>query len=644
MTWIDRTPRMSLAVVYVLAVVLAAGASLSTALAQNRVALVIGNSAYRHVAALPNPANDAVAIAELLRRAGFNRVDLRRDLDIAGLRNAVRDFSEAARNADVAVVYYAGHGIEVDGTNFLIPTDARLLNDFDVEDETLSLDRLLKAIEPTRRLRLVILDACRENPFVPKMHRMVATRSVGRGLIRVEPAASDTLIAFAATAGAIADDGNGRNSPFTAALLKHLTTPGIDLRIAFGRVRDDVLVATARRQQPYLTGSLGGDLVSLAALQPSQSLPSEPPRVVAPAQAGPLRLAAAGPMTGASAWFGAQVNRGTQRAVDDINAAGGILGYRLVLEIGDDRADPAQGRLVAQKLAADGVKFVVGHFNSGISIPASDIYKANGLLEISPSSTNPLLTDRKMWNVFRMSGRDDQQGRVIGEIIATRFKEKRIAILHDKTLYGLGLLAEPVRSALRLRNIQDVLFEAVDVRSKDYSKIVAKLKEVRPDLVFWAGLHETGAQILRQMRDQGIAATFMGGDGIAADEFATIAGPGAEGTLMTFSPDPRTNPANRDIVEAFRKQGFEPQGYTLYSYAAVQIIKQAAEAANSVEPRKVSAVMHSGRVFHTVLGDVSFDNKGDVTGYTVGDKHKDGYVLYVWKRARDGRITYFEDD
>lgn len=249
---------------------LAMGALLATlfvpaqVLAQTRTALVIGNSNYRHAPALPNPINDATAIADLLRHAGFDQVALRHDLGIAGARNAVRELAEVARTADTVVVFFAGHGIEVDGVNYLIPTDARLASDFDVEDEAISLDRILRSIEPARKLRLVILDACRDNPFVPRMRRMAASRAIGRGLARVEPPVSDTLIAYSTRAGSIAADGRDRHSPFTGALLKHLTTPELDLRIAFGHVRDEVRKATNRQQEPYMTGSLGGDLVSLA--------------------------------------------------------------------------------------------------------------------------------------------------------------------------------------------------------------------------------------------------------------------------------------------------------------------------------------------------------------------------------------------
>jgi hypothetical protein len=233
------------------------------ALAEKRVALVIGNSSYRNVPSLPNPLNDATEIASLFRSAGFSVVDVRRDLGISDMRRAISDFAEAASDVDVAVIYFAGHGIEVDGSNYIIPVDAKLLRDFDIEDETVSVDRILKSIEPAKRLRLVILDACRDNPFLKTMKRTVASRSVGRGLAKVEPAMSDTLIAFAAKAGSVALDGDAKNSPFTAALLHNIASPGLDLRIAFGRVRDEVLKATNRKQEPFVYGSLGGSVISI---------------------------------------------------------------------------------------------------------------------------------------------------------------------------------------------------------------------------------------------------------------------------------------------------------------------------------------------------------------------------------------------
>jgi uncharacterized caspase-like protein len=247
--------------------------STDPALADKRVALVIGMSKYQQVPRLANPARDADAVAALFKQAGFDTINNQRDLGIVELRRVIREFSETSRDADIAVVYYAGHGIEVDGTNYLVPADAKLVSDFDIEDETVSLDRVLKALEGTKRLRLVILDACRDNPFANTMKRSLASRSVGRGLAKIEPTMSDTLIAFAAKAGAVASDGDGTNSPFATALVRHIAEPGLDLRLAFGRVRDDVLKSTGNRQEPFVYGSLGGQTMSLV---PPAAKPADP--------------------------------------------------------------------------------------------------------------------------------------------------------------------------------------------------------------------------------------------------------------------------------------------------------------------------------------------------------------------------------
>ena len=250
-----------------------------SAFASKRVALVIGNAAYQHVAKLPNPARDANAIAALLRNAGFDQVEQRNDLTIREFRRAMREFAYLARDAEMALVFYAGHGIEVGGNNYLIPTDARLKSDLDIEDEVMPLDRVLRSLE-TARTRLVILDACRDNPFLVTMARLTATRSVGRGLARIEPNTSDMLIAFAAKAGSVAADGSTGHSPFTTALVKHVAEPGLDVRLALGRVRDDVLLNTHGRQEPFVYGSLGGKTV---AISPAAPAPASRPAVAAPA-------------------------------------------------------------------------------------------------------------------------------------------------------------------------------------------------------------------------------------------------------------------------------------------------------------------------------------------------------------------------
>ena len=261
--------------------VLAAAALLlvcQPAFAEKRVALVLGNSAYQNVAQLTNPANDSAKIAATLKDAGFDVVDSRRDLPAAETRRALRDFADRARDADIAVVYYAGHGIEVDGANYLIPVDARLERDTDVYDEALSLERVLVAIEPAKKLRLVILDACRDNPFARTMKRTVASRAIGQGLAKVEPANPNVLIAYSAKAGSTAADGDGKNSPFTAALAHHIATPGLDVRRAFGFVRDEVLKTTGNKQEPFVYGSLGGEDVPLvpAAAKPAPAAAGAP--------------------------------------------------------------------------------------------------------------------------------------------------------------------------------------------------------------------------------------------------------------------------------------------------------------------------------------------------------------------------------
>jgi len=246
--------------------------------AEKRVALVIGISRYQQVPPLGNPAHDAAAMGALFKKAGFDVVDDKRDLGIVDLRRAVREFSEKAQDADIAVVYYAGHGIEVDGLNYLVPADAKLARDFDVDDEAVSLDRVLRALDPVKHLRLVILDACRDNPLAGAIKKSVATRSIGRGLAKVEPTTPNTLVAFATKAGAVADDGNGENSQYTSALVKYIAEPGVDVRVAFGRVRDEVLKKTSNRQEPFVYGSLGGDNLALV------PQPAKPPETEADAR------------------------------------------------------------------------------------------------------------------------------------------------------------------------------------------------------------------------------------------------------------------------------------------------------------------------------------------------------------------------
>jgi branched-chain amino acid transport system substrate-binding protein len=350
----------------------------------------------------------------------------------------------------------------------------------------------------------------------------------------------------------------------------------------------------------------------------------------APAQ---VKFGVGGPITGPNAATGAQMKNGTQQAADDINAAGGILGKKISVDFGDDVSDPKQGVSVANNFVGDGVKFVIGHYNSGVTIPASEVYHENGILEITPASTNPTVTERGLWNIFRTCGRDDQQGRVAGAYILKHYKGKKIAFVNDKTTYGKGLADETLKT-IKAGGMKEVLNEGINTGEKDYSALISKIKQSGADLVYFGGLYTEAGLIVRQMRDQGVKAPLMGGDGITSDEFATVGGPGVVGSLMTYGPDPRNRPEAKAVVAKFRAKGFEPESYTLYSYAGVQIIAQAATAAKSLDPKKVAEKMHSGMNFKTVIGNIAYDKKGDITRLD--------YVVYIWKKDASGKITYVE--
>lgn len=347
-----------------------------------------------------------------------------------------------------------------------------------------------------------------------------------------------------------------------------------------------------------------------------------------PSQAD-IRIALVAPITGQSAAFGEQMRRGAEAAVEDLNQSGGVLGQKLILEIGDDACDPKQAVAVANQMVHKGVIFVAGHFCSGASIPASEVYAEEGILQISPGSTNPKLTDRGLDNVFRTCGRDDQQGIVAGDYIVDHFQDANVAILHDKTAYGKGL-ADETKKRLRARGKQETMYEPYTQGDKDFTALVTKMKRAKIGLIFAGGYHQDIGLITRQTRDQGMDAVLMSGDALVNQEYWSITGQAGQGALMTFSPDPRRNPIARDVVQAFQTQGYEPEGYTLYTYGAVQAFAQAAERTGSLKIDALIATLKK-QEFDTVLGKITFDKKGDVRA--------PGYVVYEW---RDGEYDYVD--
>jgi branched-chain amino acid transport system substrate-binding protein len=289
----------------------------------------------------------------------------------------------------------------------------------------------------------------------------------------------------------------------------------------------------------------------------------------------------------------------------------------------DDACDPEQARTVAEKLVAMKAQIVIGHFCSSSSIPASDVYVANDVLQITPASTNPAFTDRGLWNTFRVCGRDDNQAVVAANYAAKFFRDKNIAILHDQTVYGSGLAGE-MKKAINASGVREKLYEAYNQGDRDFTPLLAKLKHGAIDLVYVGGYHQDIGLILRQMREQGIKAQLMAGDALADKEFASIAGPAGEGALFTFGPDPRKNSSAAALVARFKAKGIDPEGYTLYAYAALQLWAATAINGGTLDSKKIAEAMRSG-TWDTALGPLAFDKKGDNTVI--------GWTIYKWDKT-----------
>jgi len=350
---------------------------------------------------------------------------------------------------------------------------------------------------------------------------------------------------------------------------------------------------------------------------------------LAPAARADIEIAMAAPLTGSAASAGEQFRDGSLQAVEDLNAAGGVLGQKLHLTLHDDVCDPKQAVAIANQLASNPPAVVIGHYCSGSSIPASDVYSDEGILMISPGSTNPRLTEAGHWNVFRVCGRDDQQGAVAGRDLAKLFPGKRIAIVDDRQTYSQGL-ADETRKALNAAGVKETLDDTVTPGEKDYSALIAKLKQAGIEVLYYAGYPVEAGSIVRQMRAQGMQTAMMSGDALMSRDFWAITGPAGEGTLVTFSPDPTKDPKNAAIVARLRSAGRLTEGFSLFAYAAIQVWAEAAAKAGSVDARKIADTLHAG-TYDTVRGRIRFNEKGDVDG--------SNYVLYRWQ---DG--TYSELD
>lgn len=345
-----------------------------------------------------------------------------------------------------------------------------------------------------------------------------------------------------------------------------------------------------------------------------------------------IKIGIAGPMTGSVAKFGEQLKKGAETAVADINAAGGVNGKKLELVVGDDACEPKQAQSVANKLVEAKVHVVIGHFCSSSTIPASTVYAENNILQITPASTNPQVTERKIPTIFRTCGRDDQQGDVAGDYIAS-LKPKHVAILHDKSTYGQGLADATKNRLNNTHKIKETLYEGINQGDKDFSALITKMKGARIDAIFFGGYHTEAGLLVRQAFDQGLKAKFVSGDALVTDEFSSVVGknPATAGVVMTFGADARKLPDAKAVVEKFKAGGYDPEGYTLYTYAAIQAAVAALKANNNSRDGKVLAAWLKANTVPTVMGPKAWDEKGDLK--------TSAYVVYGWKE-KDGKMTY----
>lgn len=338
--------------------------------------------------------------------------------------------------------------------------------------------------------------------------------------------------------------------------------------------------------------------------------------------ADPIKIAVVGPITGPVAQYGEMQMTGAKMAVEQINANGGVLdGAKLQAVLMDDVCEPKQAVAVANQVVNEGIKFVVGHLCSGSTQPAASIYDDEGILMITPASTNPNITEQGMTMVFRTIGLDSQQGPVAGNYIADELKPERLAILHDKQQYGQGI-AEEVRKTVEAKGIEVVLFEGVNKGQTDFSALITKLKRADVDFVYYGGYHPELGLILRQARAQGLDVGFMGPEGVGNKDISLIADRAAEGLLVTLPADFSQDPANAELVKAFEENREDPSGpFVMPSYAAVQIIADTIDAVGSADPEEVAEAMRN-RTYETPIGTVAFDAKGDLKEFD--------FVVYTW--------------
>jgi branched-chain amino acid transport system substrate-binding protein len=334
-----------------------------------------------------------------------------------------------------------------------------------------------------------------------------------------------------------------------------------------------------------------------------------------------LKIAIAGPTTGPVAQYGDMQMMGAKMAVEQINAKGGVNGKKLEAVIMDDACEPKQAVAVANQIVNQKIKYVVGHLCSGSTQPASKLYEDEGILMITPAATNPAITQQGYKMVFRTIGTDDQQGPTAGKYIAGTVKPKKLAILHDKQQYGEGI-AKEVRKTVEAGGIKPVLFEGVNKGQTDFSALITKMKKEGVDFVYYGGYHPELGLLLRQSKEQGFDAKYMGPEGVGNKDISAIAGPASEGLLVTLPADFSADPANADLVAAFKAKNQDPTGpFVMPAYAGVQIIADAIKGAKTEDAVKLAEYIRKNS-FDTPIGKVAFKENGDLKEFE--------FVIFEW--------------
>lgn len=636
---------------------------------EQRIALVIGNSAYK-ASPLKNPVNDARDMAISLRGYGFTVIE-RNNLTVKQIGSTLREFRSKLTAGSVALVFYAGHGVQIKGENYLPAVDADIEGGEDVPNQSLSTRQIMDVLADAKsRMNLVFLDACRDNPFARSF------RSSSRGLGR-ENAPSGTLISFATRPGSTAADGDGRNGLYTSVLLQQIKNTNQPIEQVLKRVVTGVKAASKGQQEPWMEGSIEGDFcfgqcggasqpvgVTNNTVRPEQKDPEEEAWIVAsrlnqqyayqdylnsypagrykaaaqmalasfnqPAQNSQKTLSNAqlpvgtrtikighvGPISGSLAHLGRDNENGARLAVEQLNNERTVIGGQLVkfeLITEDDGADPKRAVQAAQNLVSQGVVAVVGHLTSGASIPAATIYSAAGIVQISPSATNPRYTRLGLGTAFRLVGDDLKAGEVMANFVGDRFKPTRVLVVDDRTAYGAGV-ADGFVGFLSGNKNTVVQRDFTTDRGQNLDQIVSNANGFRPDIVFFGGMDTVAANLYMKLRVAGVRSKLVGGDGICTNELPKMVG------SRLFNDDVFCAEAGgvtqveasqlKEFLLQFRiRFGEDVIVYAPYTFDAVKLLASAIRSTGSTSPVDISAYLKRSK-HKGVTGPLDFDQKG----------------------------------